>query len=765
MNHLEYDWQSPIWGHVFRRLSREHTLIRYDARGNGMSDWDVDRLSLDAWVTDLETVVDAVGVEHFPILGISQGGPVAIAYAVRRPERVSHLILYGTFALGGKKRSPAEREMRDAMTTLMRIGWGADNPSFRQMFTARFIPGGTHEQADYFNELQLKTTSPECAARYFDVVGDFDVTDLLPEVKAPTLVMHVRGDAICPFEAGCQLAAGIPGAHFIALPGRNHLFLEHEPACDRFFEEISLFLSAPAVAQTRPPGPAAARSTSAERWPHPTSISSAERRQLTAEASAPMGKADSHQPPAPTVREAKAALSTRPPQRADPAPATEQRRSFADEASPPLLPLPNKPSIAVLPFQNMSGDPAQDYFADGMVEDIVTGLSRIRWLFVIARHSSFVYRGKSVSVEQIGRELGVRYLLEGSVRKSETRVRVTAQLVEAETGAHLWADRFDGDLKDVFDLQDRITERVVGIVEPSVQKFEIERSRRKRPESLDAYDFYLRALPFVRSLDPESAPIAAGLLNDALKAYPNFALAHAYLAWSHQIRFTRADFDEAEKAVAIRHARAAIADEVDDATALAIGAYVIGLLGNHKPSALEAIERALSFNPSSAAAHFFGGFLYAWSGDPVRGTDLAERALRLSPFDPLTYQAHLAFAVASLHQGRYEEFGGMVGEMFARQSEVRRFRRRSISRARIGRTHERGEGNLCEGARTRTGPLQPRTSLTRIRPRDRGSMASRSRPARRSGVTPCLERMKMPASSDIFLSGALPSRFKRRRLP
>jgi class 3 adenylate cyclase/pimeloyl-ACP methyl ester carboxylesterase len=242
MNHLEYDWQSPIWGHVFRRLSREHTLIRYDARGNGMSDWDVDRLSLDAWVTDLETVVDAVGVERFPILGISQGGPVAIAYAVRHPERVSHLILYGAFALGGKKRSPAEKEMRDAMTTLMRIGWGADNPSFRQMFTARFIPGGTHEQADSFNELQLKTTSPECAARYFDVVGDIDITDLLPKVKAPVLVMHVRDDVVCPFDAGRQLAAGIPGARFVALPGRNHLFLEHEPACDRFFEEISLFL-------------------------------------------------------------------------------------------------------------------------------------------------------------------------------------------------------------------------------------------------------------------------------------------------------------------------------------------------------------------------------------------------------------------------------------------------------------------------------------------------------------------------------------------
>ena len=243
MNHLEYDWESPIWRHVFRGLEREHTLIRYDARGNGMSDWDVDELSLDAWVSDLETVVDAAAVERFPLLGISQGCAVSVAYAVRHPERVSHLILYGGFALGGKKGAPAEKEKRNAMMTLMRLGWGADSPVFRQMFTGLFIPGATHEQADVFNELQRRTTSPECAARYYDVVGDFDVSDLLPKVTVPTLVMHVRGDLVVPFKVGRQLAAGIPGAHFVALQGQNHLFLQDEPASERFFEEIRLFLS------------------------------------------------------------------------------------------------------------------------------------------------------------------------------------------------------------------------------------------------------------------------------------------------------------------------------------------------------------------------------------------------------------------------------------------------------------------------------------------------------------------------------------------
>ncbi|WP_246672950.1 alpha/beta hydrolase [Mesorhizobium sp. B2-3-11] len=178
LNHLEYDWESPVWHHLLEGLASEHTLIRYDARGNGMSDRNVDELSLQNWVSDLEAVANAARLTRFPLFGASQGCAVSIAYAVRHPKKVSHLILYGGFALGGRKRSPEERQKRDAMTTLMRLGWGSDEPTLRQLFSSQFLPEGTKEQIEAFNELQRRTISPECAAQYFEVVGDLDVREL-----------------------------------------------------------------------------------------------------------------------------------------------------------------------------------------------------------------------------------------------------------------------------------------------------------------------------------------------------------------------------------------------------------------------------------------------------------------------------------------------------------------------------------------------------------------------------------------------------------
>lgn len=243
MSHLEHEWENPIRRPSLVNLAKDFTLIRYDARGNGLSDWDVAELSLDAWVSDLETVVDDARLKRFPILGISQGCAVSITYAVRHPERVSHLVLYGGFAVGGAKRTPEEKERRAAMMTLMRMGWGTDDPSFRQLFTSRMMPGATKEQADSFNELQRRTTSSECAVRYFETVGQFDVEALLPKVSVPTLVLHVRDDLMNPFEYGRQMAAGIPSARFVALQGQNHMLLPGEPAAVRLGEELRLFLA------------------------------------------------------------------------------------------------------------------------------------------------------------------------------------------------------------------------------------------------------------------------------------------------------------------------------------------------------------------------------------------------------------------------------------------------------------------------------------------------------------------------------------------
>jgi class 3 adenylate cyclase/pimeloyl-ACP methyl ester carboxylesterase len=246
MTHLEFDFESPIWRHLYRELARDHTLIRYDARGNGLSDREVEDVSFETFVHDLETVVDAAGVERFALLGISQGCAVSVGYAAKHPERVTHLVLYGGFAVGWNKRllTEAEKQKYSAIVTLMRLGWGQDDPAFRQIFTSQFVPGASKQQADWFNELQRISTSPADAVRIFMAAGNIDVTNLLTKLTVPTLVMHARDDARVPFDAGRQMAAGIPGARFVPLPSRNHLILEDEPAFARFLQEMRNFLVA-----------------------------------------------------------------------------------------------------------------------------------------------------------------------------------------------------------------------------------------------------------------------------------------------------------------------------------------------------------------------------------------------------------------------------------------------------------------------------------------------------------------------------------------
>jgi pimeloyl-ACP methyl ester carboxylesterase/DNA-binding winged helix-turn-helix (wHTH) protein len=244
LTHLDFEWGSPIWRHWLAALAVHHRVVRYDERGNGMSQRDVHDVSFDTWVRDLDTVVDAAGLDRFPLLGISRGGPIAIAYAVKHPERVTHLVLYGAFAAGlNHVGKPHELEARRALMSLMRLGWGLNNPAFCRMFTCRFIPEATPEHEQWFDELQRVSTSPENAARLMERDDNIDVRPLLSQVKTPTLVIHCDRDRAVPPEKGRLLAAEIPGARYVSLPSANHLMLEAEPAWSLFLEELGLFLN------------------------------------------------------------------------------------------------------------------------------------------------------------------------------------------------------------------------------------------------------------------------------------------------------------------------------------------------------------------------------------------------------------------------------------------------------------------------------------------------------------------------------------------
>jgi TolB-like protein/tetratricopeptide (TPR) repeat protein len=314
-----------------------------------------------------------------------------------------------------------------------------------------------------------------------------------------------------------------------------------------------------------------------------------------------------------------------------------------------------RPSIAVLPFQNMSSDHEQEYFSDGIVEDIITGLSRIKWLSVIARNSSFVYKDKAIDLRQVGRELDVLYVLEGSVRKSGNQIRMTAKLAETTNGTQIWAERFDRQLHDIFAMQDEIAMSVVGAIEPGLQKIEVERVKRKRPDSLDAYDLVLQALPYIQKLMPHGSAPAIPLLKKALQLEPNYPFAHAALAWCYHIRFGRGGLHEDDRKTAIQHARAAITSAADDATTLAISAFVIWFEERDTKMAFELFDRALAISGSNFLALSTSAVALAWTGKCELAIDRANRALRLSPFDSLGHLAYQGLAGAYFQLGQFGE--------------------------------------------------------------------------------------------------------------
>ena len=326
-----------------------------------------------------------------------------------------------------------------------------------------------------------------------------------------------------------------------------------------------------------------------------------------------------------------------------------------NEAADPRLPLPDKPSIAVLPFANLSGDAVRTYFIDGMIDDIITGLSRISWLFVIARNSTLVYRDRPTDVKQVGRALGVRYVLEGSVRGDGNRLRVSCQLIDAETAAHVWADRFERASGDIFALQDDIAQSVVGAIAPSVRRAEVERVKRKRPDSLDAYDLVLRAQPDVDSGMPARVTEALPLLERALALEPGYALAHGNAAMCHHCLYLRAGLREDNRVASVQYARSALLYGPDDAAALTLAGFSLGMDGHDRAAAFTAFDAALQISPSSALTHIVGAVILGWAGEAEQAIAWSERGMRLSPFDSWAFAAFNAEAMSYFVLGRYEE--------------------------------------------------------------------------------------------------------------
>jgi adenylate cyclase len=329
----------------------------------------------------------------------------------------------------------------------------------------------------------------------------------------------------------------------------------------------------------------------------------------------------------------------------------------ASRSLEPQLALPDKPSIAVLPFENMSGDPEQEYFADGMVEEIITALSRFKWLFVIARNSSFTFKDKAIDVKEVGRRLGVRYVLEGSVRKALGKVRITGQLIDAVTGAHLWADRFERDLTDVFALQDEVTVAVVSAVQPKLLRTEIAMATRRRPENLTAYDFYLRALPQFYLATREGVAETLRLAHRALELDPGFDRAARLAGACHAQNVLQGYAIDAqfERKEAVRLSRLALSVDDSDPETLALAGWMSAYLVGDNESSIEMADRAVALNPNSYGAWLYRGWVYRSAGQPEEAIRSFERAVRVSPIDPWLHRSFTGMGYALIELGRFDE--------------------------------------------------------------------------------------------------------------
>jgi TolB-like protein/Flp pilus assembly protein TadD len=401
--------------------------------------------------------------------------------------------------------------------------------------------------------------------------------------------------------------------------------------------------------------------------------------------------------------------------------------------------LPDKPSIAVLPFQNMSDDPQQEYFADGIVEDIITALCHMRWLFVIARDSSFAYKGRTADVKQVGRELGVRYVVEGGIRRAAQRVRITAQLIDASTGAHLWADHFDGGLEDIFDLQDQVTASVVGAIAPKLEQAEIERAKRKPTESLDAYDYFLRGMASTHRMTREATSEALELFARASELDPDFASPCGAAAFCYVVRKINGwTTDHAQDvAEAARLARRAAELGTDDAVALAFGGLALGYVAGDLDGAAAMVERAVALNPNLAFAWYASGTLRAFRGDePDLAIEHLARAMRLSPLDPFKFSMMGVTAFAHFFAGRYDEAAAWADKAFRERPNIlATLRVSAVSNALAGRLEE------ARSAVARALELDPEMRISNLKDR----LGAFGRPEDYAKYADALRRAGLPA--------------------
>jgi TolB-like protein/class 3 adenylate cyclase len=383
----------------------------------------------------------------------------------------------------------------------------------------------------------------------------------------------------------------------------------------------------------------------------------------------------------------------------------------APSVAKPTLPLPDKPSLAVLPFENMTGDRDQDYFVDGTVEEITTAISRVPWLFVIARNSSFTYKGRAVDVRQVGRELGVRYLLEGSVRRATDRVRISGQLIDTTTSAHIWADRFDGSLRDIFELQDQVASSVVGAIEPRLRLSEIERATHKHTEDLNAYDLYLRALAQFHKYSEEGMQAASALLAQALANDPSYAPAAALFGLSRGLQKSLGwgSLSDAELSEALHWTKRALEGGKDDPDTLWMAGDALSILAVDHATTLEAVNRALRLNPNSAGAWMARGWVACWQNEPQVAIQALEHAIRLSPLDPVGFFFKGGLALAYLAAGQYQEAAEWSDRCWREFPHYRTaLRIRIVSCAHLGRVEEarREVRRLLE--------LDPKSSIARF---------------------------------------------------